>query len=196
MKYFLDTEFIENGITIDLMSIGIVCEDGRTFYRQNASCVFSKASDWVWRNVFPSLKHFNMKGARECAGMPVAGSLSNLRESKCSGKDCPWRDKYEIRNELKYFCDIEKFGKPEFWGYYADYDWVAFCQLFGTMMDLPKGFPMYCRDIKQLANSLGNPDMPKSDTNSDHNALSDAIEAKMRYEWLTRNWKIEIVPLA
>lgn len=39
---------------------------------------------------------------------------------------------------------------PEFYAYYADYDWVAFCWLFGRMMDLPKGFPMYCRDLKQM----------------------------------------------
>ncbi len=39
---------------------------------------------------------------------------------------------------------------PEFYAYYADYDWVAFCWLFGKMMDLPKGFPMYCRDLKQM----------------------------------------------
>jgi hypothetical protein len=40
-------------------------------------------------------------------------------------------------------------NNPEFYAYYADYDWVVFCQLFGTMMDLPKGFPMYCIDLKQ-----------------------------------------------
>ena len=39
--------------------------------------------------------------------------------------------------------------QPEFYGYYSDYDWVVFAQLFGTMMDLPKGFPMYCKDLKQ-----------------------------------------------
>ena len=47
---------------------------------------------------------------------------------------------------------IETGYKPddiEFYGYYSDYDWVVFCQLFGTMMDLPKGFPMYCIDLKQ-----------------------------------------------
>jgi hypothetical protein len=38
----------------------------------------------------------------------------------------------------------------QFYAYYADYDWVAFCWLFGKMMDLPKGFPMYCRDLKQI----------------------------------------------
>lgn len=37
----------------------------------------------------------------------------------------------------------------EFYGYFADYDWVAFCWLFGRVMDLPKGFPMYCIDLKQ-----------------------------------------------
>ncbi|MBC7845545.1 MAG: 3'-5' exoribonuclease [Flavobacterium sp.] len=39
---------------------------------------------------------------------------------------------------------------PEFYAYYADYDWVVFCWLFGKMIDLPKGFPMYCKDLKQM----------------------------------------------
>lgn len=39
---------------------------------------------------------------------------------------------------------------PEFYAYYADYDWVAFCWIFGKMMDLPKCFTMYCRDLKQI----------------------------------------------
>ncbi len=50
------------------------------------------------------------------------------------------------------------FGFPEFYGYYCDYDWVVFCQLFGKMIDLPKGFPMYCRDLKQ---ELDNVDLKK-----------------------------------
>lgn len=37
----------------------------------------------------------------------------------------------------------------QFYGYYADYDWVVFCWLFGKMIDLPAGFPMYCIDLKQ-----------------------------------------------
>jgi 3' exoribonuclease, RNase T-like len=63
--------------------------------------------------------------------------------------------------------------KPEFWGYYADYDWVIFAQLFGTMMDLPKGWPMYCRDLKQFCDDLGNPKLPKQ-IEGEHNALNDA----------------------
>ena len=47
MKYFLDTEFIEDGKTIDLISIGIVAEDGREYYAINSECDFPKANDWI-----------------------------------------------------------------------------------------------------------------------------------------------------
>ena len=43
-----------------------------------------------------------------------------------------------------------KTSNVQFYGYYCDYDWVVFCWLFGRMIDLPKGFPMYCIDLKQL----------------------------------------------
>lgn len=53
-------------------------------------------------------------------------------------------------------CEGGSFGndfimnKIKFYGYYADYDWVLFCSLFGRMVDLPEGFPMYCNDLKQI----------------------------------------------
>lgn len=78
-----------------------------------------------------------------------------------------------------------------FYGYYADYDWVVFCWLFGRMIDLPKGFPKYCKDLKQmlddkqemrfginmfkgnLANDIKKlPNYPKQ--TNEHNALADA----------------------
>ena len=76
--------------------------------------------------------------------------------------------------------------KPEFWGYYADYDWVVFCQLFGAMIDLPKGWPMFCRDIKQLCVDKGNPQLPKMDS-GEHNALCDARWNKQAYDFLSQN---------
>ena len=81
----------------------------------------------------------------------------------------------------------------EFYGYYSDYDWVVFCWLFGKMIDLPKGFPMYCIDLQQesdriynlkkeeyikrggknFINKLSNHlDYPKQ--TNEHNALADA----------------------
>lgn len=65
----------------------------------------------------------------------------------------------QMAEEIKEFVynqnDFDRYNgtykmKPEFYGYYSDYDWVAFCWLFGKMIDLPKGFPMYCKDLKQM----------------------------------------------
>ena len=36
MKYWIDTEFIERPCTIDLISIGLVAEDGREFYAESS----------------------------------------------------------------------------------------------------------------------------------------------------------------
>ena len=51
--------------------------------------------------------------------------------------------------KTKYMRTKVESTKPKFYAYYADYDWVAFSWLFGKMIDLPKGFPMYCIDLKQ-----------------------------------------------
>jgi hypothetical protein len=85
-----------------------------------------------------------------------------------------------IASELRDFIGSDK---PEFWGYYADYDWVVTAQLFGTMMNLPKGWPMYCRDIKQLCDDKGNPKLPEQGK-GEHNALADARWNKTAWEFL------------
>lgn len=157
MKYWLDTEFIEDGKTIDLLSLGIIAEDGREGYWQSLDCDLSKANDWVRANVFPHLQHTTTRA--------------------------PWCGRAEIASQLREFVDPEEYGKPEFWGYYADYDWVVLCQLFGTMMDLPKGWPMYCRDIKQWCDDLGNPALPEQGK-GEHHALADARWNKVAWEFL------------
>jgi hypothetical protein len=190
-KYFLDTEFIEDGKTIDLISLGIVCEDGRELYLQNSECEFQKASDWVWRNVFPHLEHFDMRGKRRCSERQefYDSGLGTRHHTKCSTNQdalCPWASRREIRETVLDFCSIDKHGKPEFWGYFADYDWVAFCQLFGTMVALPKGFPMYCRDIKQWADDCGDVRIPKSEV-AVHHALADAKWVSEAFSFLTNH---------
>ena len=51
-------------------------------------------------------------------------------------------------NKEQWILDYDS-KDVQFYAYYADYDWVVFCWLFGKMMDLPKGFSMYCIDLKQ-----------------------------------------------
>lgn len=124
MKYFFDTEFIEDGQTIDLLSIGIVAADGRELYLESKVADLSKANDFVKKHVIPYLRGGNHAYSRSV-----------------------------IRDQVRVFVGDDP--EPEFWAYYASYDWVALCQLFGKMIDLPEGFPMFCRDLKQVLDEDG-----------------------------------------
>lgn len=145
MRYFIDTEFYEDGKTIDLISIAMVAEDGRELYLANKDAQLHRASEWVWQNVIPQLPPYS--------------------------EPSRWQYHSLIAHEVHEFVGDDK--KPEFWAYYADYDWVVFCQLFGTMMGLPKHFPKFCMDLKQLAVMKGDVRLPKQVVGN-HDALWDA----------------------
>lgn len=180
LKYWFDTEFIEDGKTIDLISIGIVAEDGREYYAISKEFDASKASDWVKENVLAYLPPRTN---------PAEAALSDIEAAKA------WKSRAQIKADLLQFIGtketgwtihdpvIKETGKPEFWGYYSAYDHVALCQLFGTMMDLPKGWPMYTRDLKQLCDSLGNPKLPEQGK-GEHHALADAKWNRLAHEYL------------
>lgn len=171
MKYFLDQEFIENGKTIELISIAIVAEDGREFYAVNKDLNTYRLfrEPWLVENVVPHLPF-----GRFFSNLPLSWMNSYWLDVPCvMGRD-------KIREGVLDFVD----EKPEFWGYYSDYDWVLFCQLFGRMADLPKHFPMYCRDLKQLIDDRGHVELPKQMV--DHHALEDARWIRSAYDALTR----------
>ena len=157
MRFWFDTEFIEDGTTIELLSIGVVAEDGREYYAEPEEAVqhFGRADPWVQDNVL-----VHLTGDR--------------------------KPRQQIAREVVEFCG----DKPEFWAYYADYDWVAMCQLHGRMIDLPIGWPMYCRDLKQWCDSLGNPRLPKQDS-TEHHALADARWARDAWGFLALHSKGE-----
>ena len=54
-RYFYDCEFIEDGRTVDLVSIGVVDEFGREFYAVSTEFDDSRAVPWVRRNVLDKL---------------------------------------------------------------------------------------------------------------------------------------------
>ena len=164
MKYWYDTEFIDDGKTIDLLSIGMLAEDGRELYFENGLADTDKANDWVKANVIPFL-HACLTNGGDCQD------------------HCPALSPDQIRNELIAFCDPGRYGKPEFWGYYSAYDHIALCQLFGPMINLPKGWPMYTRDIKQWCDQLGNPKLPEQGKN-EHHALADARWNRIAWNFL------------
>lgn len=165
MKYFFDTEFIEDGRTIDLVSIGIVCEDGREYYAVSAEADLTKASPWVRANVLTHLP-------------PYSSKLWKLRSTICR----------ELVGSC-VVCDgvfIRRNEPVEFWAYFADYDWVALCQLFGRMSDLPDGFPMYCRDLKQAMDRVGVKHDQLPPGTDEHHALADARWVRDAYRWMAK----------
>lgn len=109
----------------------------------------------------------------------------------------------QIAKEIKQFvgteetignwAEVKAKMNTQFYGYYSDYDWVVFCWLFGKMIDLPSGFPMYCIDLQQESDRIYNLEKEKYIKNggrnfinkmsnhlnypkqtNEHNALSDA----------------------
>lgn len=177
MKYFLDTEFIENGRRepLQLLSLGIVAENGSEIYFENSEADFTKANDWVKKNVFPWLERIG----------PVLRTPAEMAEE--IKKFIPPKPGYDKNGGLPSGL----WDAPEFWAYFADYDWVLFCQLFGTMMDLPEGYPMYCMDLMQYAKHIGIPRraFPEQDQ-VEHNALNDARWNKKVFEFLEQQRKL------
>lgn len=260
MKYFIDTEFLEGTQktwwgsktkpTIDLISIGIVAEDGREYYAISKEFNLEEAWNrydwkehkpthkidegkklnqkiyWIRENVlFPIFKELQDKAFKDWGYFPTPQHFTLKGLKKLISKY--GKTNTQIAEEVTMFCvdqfigiefDLakEKFtvGKelsksaPEFYGYYADYDWVVFCWLFGKMTNLPTGFPMYCIDLKQTIDffekniakrkEIGaiepssiwykvskykeHPDYPKQ--TNEHNALADAKWNKELYKFL------------
>lgn len=155
MRYFYDTEFHEDGKTIDLISIGIVREDGQEYYAVNADADWQRIRrhEWLMANVFPQL--------------PFSGD---------------WKPKEQIRDEVAVF--LLQDGQPELWAWYSAYDHVALAQLFGTMMDLPTGIPMYTHDFRSYVDWDRVRSLPKQAAGV-HDALQDARHLKRMFESVT-----------
>ena len=56
MRYFLDTEFIESERRVDLVSVAVVCEDGREFYAISTEFDPALANEFVQTVVLPLLE--------------------------------------------------------------------------------------------------------------------------------------------
>lgn len=152
MNYFYDCELVDDGRAIGLISIGVVCEDGREFYAQNSEADLAAAGEWVRANVLPRL---------------TADA---------------WMSRNDLRARLLDFCDPERYGGPEFWGYVSAYDHVALYQLFGPLVDRPPGWPKFTRDLRQWRDRLGDPELPGKE--GAHHALEDARWNRRVYHFL------------
>jgi len=148
-RYFYDCEFIEDGRTVDLVSIGVVDEHGREFYAVSTEFDDSKVVPWVRRNVLDKLP---------------------------SPADPAWRSRERIRDDLYAFltAPLRDTGETlELWAWYAAYDHVVLAQLWGAMPALPRVIPRFTKELRQLWDDLGRPPLPAAGADQ-HDALADA----------------------
>lgn len=160
MRIWFDTEFIDDGKTVELLSIGMVAEDGREYYAEAAETDRSRACPWVQENVIPHLTG-------------------------------PVRTRGEIAEGVRAFVG----PKPEFWAWFAAYDWVVLCQLYGRMIELPRDWPMYCNDLVQMVNQSGGAQLPEH-TGTKHNALDDARWTKQAWDSAQAIYTLRLMHLA
>lgn len=153
MRFFYDCEFIEDGQTIELISIGVVGEDGREFYAVSSEFDPATAIAWVQENVLPQLP---------------------------SPSDRRWMGRREIRDRLLAFM-TEAPGRIELWAWVAAYDHVSLAQLWGGMRELPREIPRFTHELKQRWEDAGSPAVP-TQPGAAHDALADARHNLTRWQ--------------
>jgi hypothetical protein len=157
MRYFYDCEFIEDGRTIEFVSIGVVDETGREFYAVSSEFDPSRAIDWVRQNVLDKLP---------------------------SPADPAWRPLARIREDLLAFL-TEPGDSIEMWAWMAAYDHVTLAQLWGDMRALPRVIPRFTHELRQKWEDAGRPRLPAAPQDQ-HDALADARHNLARWRACTR----------
>lgn len=155
MRFFYDCEFLEDGRTIELVSIGVVAEDGREFYAVSTDFDPAKANDWVRANVLDKLP---------------------------SPSDPAWRSNDQLRDELLEFL-LAGGGNIELWAWMAAYDHVVLAQLWGDMRALPRAIPRFTHELRQRWEDAGSPPLPPAPADQ-HDALADARHNLVRWQVL------------
>ena len=161
MKYFFDTEFVDRGL-IDLISIGIVCEDGREYYACNKECDLTLASPWVKENVIPLLP-----------------------------PRYEWKTRFDIKHELlEFFGDLNielwaDHGAHDF----VAFGQLMSCTVESAYNPMsgyyPENLPWSYNELRQLERfSFG--DLSTLPKIGEHDALQDARWNKLAYEHLRR----------
>lgn len=190
MKYFLDFEFLEGFKKpiswlptisnfnkpyhyIQMVSVGIECEDGRTYYAISNEFEPDDANEWVQENIFVRLLKEHTESLQGVRQQLTINAINGRSLESGMRKLQAWvgKSNKQIATEIIDFVyrfdfstggytdtalqtNIARVTPIEFYAHFADYDWVLFCSLFGDMSNLPKGFPQYCKDLKQMLDEL------------------------------------------
>ena len=183
-----DLEFLEDGRTIELISVALVAEDGRSYYAVNRDL-----AAWTWRGW--RLRHRIRRHAwlmeHVVPNLPKALGDRRLTMPK------RWLFDYaapEVKSPARIAAEVAAFIQAtpdvELWANYGAYDHVCLAQLWGPMIALPAGVPMFTHDIQQERDRLGLTwnDLPEQ-AGGAHNALADARHNQVVRRWLAEHAK-------
>ena len=129
MKIYFDTEFTGLHKDTTLISIGLVAEDGKTFYAELTDYDKSQCDEWIEKNVIGNL-------------------LLSTPTTKVTGND--WiilGDKELVKSYLTSWLD--QYKSVEFVSDVSHYDMVLLIDIFGHAFKLPSHVCAACHDINQ-----------------------------------------------
>lgn len=132
MKLFFDMEFTGLHKETTPISLGIVSEDGKTFYAEFTDYNEMQCNDWIKENVISELLHCTEKWYERIADRQTHG---NNQIVSYALKD--WMQQFD---KIQFISDV------------CHYDFVLLIDLLtngGTALDLPENISAVCRDINQ-----------------------------------------------
>jgi hypothetical protein len=161
MRVYFDTEFTGLRQRTTLISIGLISDDGRTFYAELNDYDGSQIDDWLRDNVLAHLRFLETRSTPKL----------DLEHHAMKG------DRYAVSASLREW--LAQWDKVVMWSDCLAYDWVLFCELFGGAMDIPSNVYYIPMDLSTLLYAKGvDPDVSREDlaeiTGAKHNALHDA----------------------
>lgn len=173
MRIFYDTEFLQMpGKYIELISIGMVAQDGREFYAVNSEMnTLTIARDrWLMDNVMSSIGHVEETSYITAFGTPI----KDLRIT-----DEHAMNAHDIRKGILDFIGEEE---AELWAWMGAHDHRVLTTLFGDFSMQPGTVPFTTHDIATLVALTG--EQPPRQPKGLHNALADARWNVVRYDYL------------
>lgn len=202
MKIFFDTEFTGLHKETTLISIGMISEDGRTFYAEFNDYDVNQVDDWIQDNVIKNLR-FSEPPEDQQEHFSQSRFLSEVPLTKMCNIEMRG-DILDIQNYLKEW--LSQFDSVEIWSDCLAYDWVLFNDIFGHAFKIPSNVYYIPFDICTLFKVKGvDPDINREEfafsTDEDikkfdkefrgieagkHNALWDAKVIKACYEKLVQ----------
>lgn len=173
MKIFLDSEFTGLHRNAQLISLGMIAENGTYFYAEFTDYDDRGLDEWIIENVVKNLylkEDYSLYAVAE----PISENTIK-RYDAMTVKDSTEHIRFRLEKWLSQFENIE------IWSDCLSFDWVLFCDIWKHAFNLPSNIFYIPFDICTLMKVKGiDPDISREEfmrcqiKGNKHNALYDA----------------------